>query len=137
MRPLERYTLDLTVEHMVLLEDHLEDYTARPTESCIECMYKHFSAIAGLASEGVKFFPKDKFLWIDLMAWARVQKRRLGSLSVDDAVLVLEELRRRRKKIEKLDEEVFGSCITCEALEEVKGKSHFHGGDYGSSKEAS
>ncbi len=132
MTHIQRYTLDLAVEHMVLLEDHFEDFAANPTEACIECMYKHLSAIAGLAAEGVQFFPEDKALWIGVMVWARGKKRELSNLNREKALRLKQELREHRKKIEKLDSEVFGSgCIACETIEKLVGhirQEHIRGG---------
>lgn len=115
MTRLQRYTLDLAVEHMVLLEDHLEDYAANPSSACKECMYKHLSAIAGLAAEGVQFFPEHRAEWMGLMAWARKTKKDLGNITPESALRLKSELREHRKKIEELDSDVFG-CAICETI---------------------
>jgi len=115
MTHLQRYTLDLAVEHMVLLEDHFEDYAANPSSACKECMYKHLSAIAGLAAEGVQFFPEHRAEWMGLMAWARKTKKDLGNITPESALRLKSELREHRKKIEELDSDVFG-CAICEAI---------------------
>lgn len=111
----QQYTLDKTLNNMVLAEEHIKDYLSAGTlggqsSFCLECLTKHFRLIEGLAEEGVGFFPGEG-LWPETAAWASEHRQGLKDLTPDSAQAMHDSLRELRKRLERK----YSDCPVCKA----------------------
>lgn len=98
MTKVQEYTLNEILENIVLTEEHIKDYLKAPSAFCAECLFKHALLIAGLAKEGVGFFPGDK-IWTEVAQWADAMRKNINSLNPENAKKWQNEGREFRKKI--------------------------------------
>lgn len=108
MTKVQEYTLNEILENIVLTEEHIKDYLKAPSAFCAECLFKHALLSAGLAKEGVGFFPGDA-IWAEIAQWAEGMRKTINEINPENAKKWQEEGRVFRKKLMAL----YGSCKVC------------------------
>ena len=96
----QQYTVDKLLKNLALLEEHAKDYTAQPSDFCVECMEKHLLTISGLAEEGIGFFGAQEGKWFgQIVQWADAQRVNLDAMDAQRAEKLVEAARDFRKKL--------------------------------------
>jgi hypothetical protein len=94
------YTRSELEKELVLLEKHLRQYPYMGAETCLDCEKKHFSAIEGLAEEGIGFAKSEEesAFFTKVADWAKAYRHHLPN-SDEDAIRVARETRSIRKDV--------------------------------------
>lgn len=97
MIDVKKYTLDTTLEHIVLLEEHLKDIPDDP-DFCFECTQKHLLTLSGLANEGLGFFDGDN-VWVKIRETANSIRNKIETGKKISPVEISNQLRDLRKEL--------------------------------------
>lgn len=120
------YTQEKTIEHLCLIEEHLEDYLATKkgdtdnlnkcftniakgifgrcsTENiasfCLDCLAKHTFTLKGLAGEGIRYVPGKAIFYTELKTVMGELENDLPNFDQEKAKVYIDALRNIRKKM--------------------------------------